>query len=145
MNEIAAKALFLAQMPALLSLAKIRGWEVHAATYPLVDVTFTSTERRPLRVHMHATDWNDTPPSITLLLPSGEPHPADKLPAQGMFNHSDHNITGKPFICSPGSQEYHTHTSHTADLWSNYRDKSAFTLPGIVTQIWNGWLIAPRT
>jgi hypothetical protein len=145
MNEIAAKALFTAQMPALLSLAKIRGWVVHGAAYPTVDVTFTSTERRPLRIHMHAPDWNDTPPSINLLLPTGEPHPAGTLPVQGMFNHNGHNITGKPFICSPGSQEYHTHTSHTTDLWSNYREKDAFTLAGILTQIWNGWLIAPKT
>lgn len=145
MNEIAAKALFAAEMPALLSLAKLRGWEVHAAAYPLVDVTFLSTERRPIRVRVSAPDWNDTPPTIALLLPSGEPHPADKLPQQGMFNRTLHPNTGQPFICSPGSLEYHTYANHIPDVWANYRMRSAYNLPGILTQIWNAWLKAPKT
>ena len=144
MNEIAAKALFMAEMPALLALAKLRGWEVHTASYPIVDVTFVSDERLPLRVKMDAPNWNDTPPSISLLSASGEQCPAVKLPKQGMFNGSAHNVTGLPFICSPGSLEYHTHTSHIPDVWMNYRARSGYNLPGILTQIWNAWLMAPK-
>jgi hypothetical protein len=145
MNEVAAKALFDAEMPALLSLAKLRGWEVHSAAYPLVDVTFVSTERMPLRVQMHAPDWNDTPPSVALLLPSGDLCPSEKLPQHNMFNRSAHNVTGKPFICSPGTKEYHTHSSHLNDPWDNHRGKSRNNLPGILTQIWNAWQHAPKT
>ena len=38
-----------------------------------------------------------------------------------------------------GACEYHEHPSHVNDLWANYRALDAYSLGGIVTQLWRGW------
>jgi len=51
---------------------------------------------------------------------------------------SEAPITHLPFVCMIGTNEYHTHSSHVSDAWSQYRDSR--TLGSIVYQIQQGWL-----
>ena len=94
---------------------------------------------QPLRLRLHCDGWNTEPPSIELLTREGEN--LTKVPgtSTGVFNGSPHPITGKPFICMRGSREYHSHSSHIADLWEPLRNRSEMSLAGILTQIWNAW------
>jgi len=38
-----------------------------------------------------------------------------------------------------GVREYHTHPSHTGDVWENYKDRSGYDLGGLLTQVWRVW------
>ena len=142
MNPVAARALFDSAVTRLdaRTLAS-RGWAVHCKTFPLLDLSFRSTELQELRVRLRCDDWNDSPPSVELLAPGGDLLAA--LPAQrpgsSIFNPGRHPSTDRPFVCMAGVREYHTHPSHVGDLWSVRKSQDAFLLGGIITQLWRGW------
>jgi len=121
-------------------LAASRGWVLHNTTFPVIDCEFTRAGRTPIRVRLVCTDWDDQPPSVELLNSAGQflqsltPNPT------GVFNGSAHAVTGRPFVCMAGSREYHTHTSHLNDPWSQHRDKPGFSLGDILTKLWHAWL-----
>jgi len=120
-------------------LLQERGWRIVERAYPVLDVQFDAKDRVNLRVRMTCDNWNELPPSIELFAADGtQANPFPRDPA-GVFNPNPHPITGKPFICSVGSRQYHTHSSHTNDHWENYRNHSSFDLGGILTRIWRAW------
>ena len=141
MHAAASRALFEDEVRNLTSeLARRRDWVFHSLDYPVIDCSFTASGRTPLRVRLTCDEWNDLPPSIGL-------HAADAtvlsaLPSNpsGVFNTNPHPLTGRPFICMRGSREYHTHSSHITDLWSNVKESDAFSLGGILHQLWRAWL-----
>jgi len=142
MNEVISKAIFDAQAVHLANprLLELRGWIVNSLDYPTVDITFTAPARRPFRVRMIAKDWDTSPPAIELLSASGEYLTTITTPkGSGVINAGLHHNTQRPFICTPGSLEYHTHQNHVGDKWENYQRKSAFDLGGILTQIYSAW------
>lgn len=140
MHRDVSKALFEAQTNFPRELLDARGWTVLSKEFPVLDVVFEAPTRKALRVRMICEDWNDLPPSIELLNRDGEK--LKKLPTgSGVLNSSPHPSTGASFICSPGSREYHTHGSHTSDLWENYKQQSGYSLGEILTQIHGAWLI----
>jgi hypothetical protein len=143
-NKAASKALFDEQVQQLQGeILESRKWRVFSRDFPVLDVAFVSPGRQPLRVQMHAEDWNELPPSIRLLNLEGEwltNVPAMALGQSNIFNPNAHPSTGKPFICMAGARDYHTHTSHTNDLWDNYKNRPGYDLVGILRQIWLGWL-----
>ncbi len=108
--------------------------------YPLLDVAFIAAGRRTLRLQLHCEDWNELPPSIALLDVDGSLTSQPPTGPTGVFNNSAHPATGRPFICMAGAREYHTHSSHIGDHWSNYKLRSGYDLGGIVSQIWSAWL-----
>lgn len=121
-----------------------RSWKIHAAKYPLLDIEFavTAVDTRPgLRLKMDFNGWNEQPPSIVLLRPDGSPVTQILRPLTGtaVFHAGPHPAAARPFVCMPGSREYHTHPCHTADVWENYKNSPNFNLGGIVTQIWQAW------
>jgi putative metal binding uncharacterized protein len=140
-NRVASRALFDQQVSALEGeLLEIRKWTVFSRTFPVLDVGFEAVGRTPFRVHMNCDDWNELPPVITLLTFDGAVLTALPTGPTGIFHQGPHDITKRPFICMAGSREYHTHTSHIADLWDNYKSQDGYDLGGIMTRIWNGWL-----
>lgn len=140
MHKLAAKALFDSNLAAVSGqLATTRRWTIHKIEFPIFDCEFCHPEKSHLRLYLNCGDWNTLPPRIGLLTAEGEPLTVMPGSKTGVFNGSDHPITRKPFICMPGSLEYHTHKSHVADLWEPLRDKSKMSLGGILTQIWNAW------
>lgn len=140
MHDAASRALFEQQTENLVGLVlEERNWRVVERAFPILDVLFEAEGRQPLRVRMTCDDWNDLAPSISLLASDGTRLTKLLTGPTGVFNSSAHPITNHPFICMAGSREYHTHTSHTGDLWDNYRTQSGYDLGGILTRIWNAW------
>jgi hypothetical protein len=142
MHELASRALFEEAVKALEDeLLQARDWQVFAKDYPLLDIGFRREGSVRLRVRLRCDDWNDQPPSIEICDAQGLltlAMPPNNL--SGIWNSSAHPSTGKPFICMRGSREYHTHPSHTADAWATIKSLDAYTLGGIVTQIWRAWM-----
>jgi hypothetical protein len=121
-------------------LLELRKWVVFCRTFPVLDVGFQAPNRTPFRVRMHCEDWNELPASITLLSFTGEVLATLPTGPTGIFHQGPHPATARPFVCMAGSREYHTHGSHTSDVWDNYRLRAGYDLGGILTRIWNGWL-----
>jgi Predicted metal binding domain len=121
-------------------LFESRGWTLHNATYPLVDISFTAPGRKTLRLHLMCDDWNDRPPSVALCEPDGRALARVPTDPRSVINAGPHPATGRPFICVRGSREYHTHPSHCNDLWNPLRTSSDYTLFNIIGQVWNAWL-----
>jgi len=141
MNRAAAAALFDDQTKSLEDeLLELRRWTVFSRNFPVLEIGFNGMNRAPLRVRMHCEDWNELPPSISLLSATGEVLMAVPTGPTGIFHQGPHPNTGQPFVCMAGSREYHMHSSHTADLWDNYKTRPGYDLGGIMTRIWNGWL-----
>jgi hypothetical protein len=141
MNRAASQALFEEQATYLDGvLLEMRKWRVFSRAFPLLDVGFEGANRTPFRVQLHCEDWNESPPSIRLLAVDGAVLTSLPTGPTGIFHQGPHPITGRPFVCMAGSQEYHTHSSHTSDLWDNYKTRAGYDLGGILTRIWNGWL-----
>ncbi|HSS20984.1 MAG TPA: putative metal-binding protein [Pyrinomonadaceae bacterium] len=140
-NEAASKALFTAAVESLpQELLALRGWIINSKDYPILDVSFVK-EAHKGRVRMRCDDWDELPPSIVFLDPeTGAELLAVAPDPAGIINNSPHPITLRPFICSAGcSREYHTHSSHTGDVWDNYKNKAGFDLAGILTKVWRAW------
>lgn len=120
-------------------LLELRSWIINEKSYPILDVTFHSTTRKPLRIRMICDNYNEEAATIQLLNEDGTI--LQHAPTgHGVINPSLHPTTLRPFICSPGSKEYHTHSSHLNDSWENYRGQSGFDLGGMLTKIYNAWL-----
>lgn len=102
---------------------RIRNWKVHSSKLPSFIVEMNSEGRDPLYVRCDCTDYPTTAPSYQFLDKSL--NLLTSLPGinGGYINMSPHPITGGAFICAPGAREYHTHSSHTNDLWENYRNR----------------------
>ena len=140
MNRAASNALFEDQTSQLSNLIELRNWMVVERAYPFLDVRFDGPKRTAIRVRMACDDWNELPPSVTLLAPDGTALTAAPTGPTGIFHQGPHPATGRPFVCMAGTREYHTHSSHTGDLWDNYKNLGGYDLGGILTRIWNGWL-----
>lgn len=141
MHPAAAKALFDADVATLSpALAKRRAWTIHSLEFPLVDCSFTATNRTPLRLKLTCDDWNELPPEISLHNADGTLLITPLQNPTSIFHPSPHPVTNRLFICMKGTREYHTHPSHVSDPWENLRGHSSYSIGGIITQIWNGWL-----
>lgn len=107
-----------------------------AVAFPVLELGFDAAEMVPLRIRLDARQYNTEAPAVTLC--DWEGSPFKTLPRSGgIFNNSAHPITKLPFVCMIGTNEYHTHSSHRTDGWSQYRGSR--TLSSIVFQIQQGW------
>jgi hypothetical protein len=143
-NSLGARALFDAAVAMLDErVLAARGWFIHSAIFPVLDISFRDPARQELRLRIVCDNWNDTPLSVELLAPDGSYLAAVPPPRSGgntIFNPSAHDRAKRPFVCMIGIREYHEHTSHKSDLWSNYKNLDSYTLGNIIEQLWNGWL-----
>ena len=105
----------------------------------MLEVGFRKQGVVAIRIRLRCDDWNDLPPSIEVCDPQGACVTSLPHNLSGILNMSAHPVTGKPFICMRGSREYHTHSSHSSDAWATIKHLDAFTLGGILTQIWRAW------
>lgn len=136
MHEALARSKFERDAALLTErLVAVQGLTVHELGFPIVDITIVHTNA--IRLRLLCNDWDDQPPSITLLNPDGSPWSA-RLPG-GVFNAGAHPGTGRPFICMRGSREYHTHPSHRNDAWPNYRGQNGMNLVGLLMQLCDVW------
>lgn len=123
-------------------LCESRGWRIVTGAFPLLDVEFSASGRVAMRVRLVCDDWDALPPSVSFHSAEGTALAALPTAPNTPFNNSAHPVVGRPFLCMVGSREYHTHPSHTGDLWENYRGKPGYDLGGLVTQIWRAWEVA---
>jgi len=141
MNEAISKALFERDVRGLSDrLLASRNWKLYSKEFPVLDVGFRADGRPELRLRLLAKNWNEEPASVELLNSAGEFLAQAPRHPGGVFNNSAHPATGRPFVCMAGAREYHIHSSHVNDSWDNYRSKPAYTVGGILTQLWNAWL-----
>lgn len=118
---------------------RMRDWTIIEADYPVLDVLFGHASAPPLRLRLVCDDWDEIPPSIQLLDKDGQFLTTAPPNIGNVFNPGGHPTTGRPFVCMRGAREYHIHSSHTSDLWDNYRGQSGMDLGGIVFQLWQAW------
>lgn len=139
-HEAASRALFAQEVDSLTpDLAGRRRWLLNGVHYPVLDCTFSGFEQEPLRVRLTCDDWNTQPPRMDLLDASGEFLLELPNGTINVFNRSKHPDTGRPFVCMRGSREYHTHPSHRSDMWEQLRSDPAYSLPGLLFQLWQAW------
>jgi hypothetical protein len=112
-----------------------RGWVVNEASFPVLDVTISSS--RPLRMKLDCQDWDEQPPAAFLLEESGQPL-ASQVPG-GIFHAGPHPNRPGPFICMRGYREYHTHSNHLTDVWSTYRGQDGNNIVGLLDQVSRAW------
>lgn len=144
MHEALSRTLFDRQTKEISqALLDLRGWKGLVIAYPVIEVSFVKAGRAELRVRMRCDEWNDRAPSVELLKADGSRLTSGSLgevvnPGD-QFHSGPHEATGFPFICMAGTLEYHTHSSHVSDHWQNYKQRDAYTLGGILSQIWRAW------
>jgi putative metal binding uncharacterized protein len=141
MHPAAAKALFDEDVAHLNeALAARRKWILHTVEFPLIDCSFTASDRTTLRLRLNCDNWNDLPPAISLHSADGALLATPLNNPTGIFNGSAHPTENRQFICMRGAREYHTHPSHVGDPWELLRGQENYRLGGILTQIWNAWM-----
>jgi len=145
-HESLARTLFCEDVAHLSDVAASReDLTVNSRDYPVLDVTVHA--RTPVRIQLVAPQWDEEPPRVVLLTADGCPWPvasAGQPPdtafrSGGVFNHNAHEITGRTYVCMPGSYDYHTHPMHTADVWERYRGKPGMSLTGILLRLSAAW------
>lgn len=145
MHPVVAAQLFdeaVGQLAANTVLLADRGWWIAHRDFPTLRLAIVHRATRNIRVFEFGfDDWNDQPPTLRLVdAETLAELPGNLWPTNGSYwHHSGWSGTvGRPgaaFMCMPGIREYHNHSSHTGDLWSNYKHLDAFTVGGIVAQV----------
>lgn len=136
MHPAASKAKFDAEVERLTpDFLRIKRWKLWSTVYPLLDLMIEA--KLPLRLGINCDNWNEVPPSVALLSPSGAFLTSAEAQLLGgtIFNQSAHEQTGRPFVCMRGVREYHTHPSHRNEVWDTYRNDDGMNIVGIVIQI----------
>lgn len=146
----------VAQFRALAVEHRRRGWWLLDATFPRVTVAMVAAQLAPpavvCGVRIDFTNYDVEPPSVRLVNPfTGEPYRARELPTALLRRHlvpvalgPDGPVVGQqvaavplmqaqhgdeiPFLCVPGTREYHEHPAHTGDDWLLHRGQAAGTL-----------------
>lgn len=128
-----------------------RGW-VMVERGPLhVDVAFTAkltlfgqvADIVCSTVRIEFTNYDVWAPSVTFIdIASGQPW----VPPMRAIAHTtegprdllidQHPLTGAPFLCVPGTREYHTHPQHTGDEWLLHRSSGAGRLASLCDLLW---------
>lgn len=142
MLEVLAKAKFEKEVANLSDVfLKSRGWVVNNKVFPILDVTMFG--KPTLRVRLECDEWNELPPSATLLCENGDPLQLTRT--VGCFHEGPHDRNGKPgpFICMRGFREYHTHGSHLNEHWETYKNQDGNGLIGLLDQVNRHWKKVP--
>jgi len=143
-HEGLARRLFEIEAGLVRRLAPSRDWLVHGTEYPAIEVTFQANNRTPLRVRMDCTGSPREPVLFELRHADGTPLPpglsSEIHPnATGVLNPGPHPAAPRPFVCTAGSRDYHTHDSHLDVSWDSYRARDDYKPAAMLTQVWRAW------
>ena len=78
--------------------------------------------------------WRRVQPKFEVAGPDGRPTQV-LGPMQMLQILQAHNPTHVPFLCLPGTREYHEHPAHTGDSWLLHRGRGEGTLAYIIEQL----------
>ena len=87
---------------------------------------------------MDLKNWNEEPPSVTLLDSSGVPLKILPEGRADVFHAGPHQRTQLPFICMAGTLEYHE--VHKERPWEQFKRKPGYDIGEILDQLWHAWL-----
>lgn len=120
------------------AMAGCHRWELIEVSYPVLRIVHTHPRsHRRVGFRYDCDEWDAVPPSLSLFDPAdGHELTFAEWPQGKWAIHERHTQLAKPFLCLPGIREYHTHSSHVADLWENYRSRSSYSLGNIVHRVW---------
>ena len=115
------------------------------------EVDYGPLTRRPVGVELLLDDYDQCPPSVRYANPcsweplthadlmfasTGQPGGSRRQPAGNVLL-ADHPYTGWPFLCVPGTREYHSHPQHQDDSWTHYRQALQLVdLVAMANQTW---------
>lgn len=102
----------LAVVPACLHL-NFDNYDIWAPSLTFIDI-FT---RKPAPPPVRALNWNDDGQEQNALIGR---HPETQL----------------PFLCLPGTREYHSHPEHSGDDWLLHRAEGRGSLAAICEEVW---------
>jgi hypothetical protein len=138
-----------------------KGWWMLQAQFPDVSVVFASPKITPASVifgvEINFDNYDLWPPSVRLANPfTRVPYTYDQLPSRLprlvpvgqvppgmsppigvqdlMVAHGDGSQI--PFLCLPGTREYHDHPGHSGDSWLLHRGMGEGTLNFILSQLY---------
>jgi hypothetical protein len=117
-------------------MQRARGIFLVQAFFPDMEFLFSIPRLKPLTVlfsvKINFDNYDLEPLSIRFTDPlTGENLPVATVPMLRKIEHLDRppefqplvqkDATGLPFICMPGTREYHVHPAHTGDAWLRHR------------------------
>lgn len=128
-----------------------RGWLMVARAETSVDVAFTAKVALPgqvidvvaATVRFDFCNYDLWPPSVAFIdLAEGSPWMppmraiADTPDGPRDLLVNGHPNTGQPFLCVPGTREYHSHPQHSGDDWLLHRGTGAGRLASLCDLLW---------
>ena len=137
-----------------------RGIFLLNAVFPDMEFLFTIPRLNPLSVlfsvRINFDNYDLEPLSIRFINPlSGEYLPLASVPLYRKIEHPDRppelqalvqkDGIGLPFICMPGTREYHAHPAHTGDAWLRHRGLAGEGTLGFLLDKLYDYGIAPVT
>lgn len=133
-----------------------RGWFLIEATFPTVFVIFAKPDLHPkavlFGVEIDFSNYDLWAPSVRLVDPfTRTPYKTKNLPNGITFLRwrdsdsefpSEHLLQSEgpekiPFLCFPGTREYHQHPAHTGDSWLLHRNRGEGTLYFLLEKIYD--------
>jgi hypothetical protein len=143
------------EVRSLLSLEdeyRRRGWWIRRIDFPEVEVAFASQFAQfvvvPVAVRISFDNYDLDPPSLRFIHPiSGEP----SLPSvnEAWLETKEgleqifigmHPTTQQPFLCVPGTREYHSHPQHDGDSWFLHRTTGEGRLVTLLERVWQSMI-----
>lgn len=124
-----------------------RGWILESAEFPLCLITLLwrigNLVFAPVALRIDFTNYDLWAPSLTFVDPlTREP----VMPAVGAVLRAEgreeqlivpeHPLTHLPFLCVPGTREYHSHPQHSGDRWELHRSTGEGNLATLVDRVW---------
>lgn len=118
------------------------GLQVEVAFIVSLSIGAGSLPAVPVAIRLRYDNYDLWPPSLTFIDPrTGEPanpmvQAIELLGSEARNSLLIHPLTGRPFLCIPGLQEYHSHPQHTGDDWLLYRGKGPGRLAVVCDTVW---------
>jgi hypothetical protein len=112
---------------------EVLGMRLLVASYPVLRVALAWTRHQTeIPLELYAPDWDYRPPSATWVREDGLPWDG-AVPNGNGFQPGD--ATHRPWLCFPGTLEYHEWPGHHTDHWWPRRHDPALRLLGFTQHI----------
>jgi hypothetical protein len=109
------------------------GMRLIEASYPVLRVGLTWPKRQlEIPLELRAENWDYRPASATWVNEDGGPWKGPVPNANGL---QAGDATRRPWLCFPGTLEYHEYPGHHTDLWWPKRRLDSLRLLGFVQHI----------